>query len=193
MTAKLLVLAGSTREGSYNRALSTCAAEDARIAGAEVIEIDLREWPLPIYEHHIEIEAYPSHARELKRLMVESDGFLIATPEYNGSVSGILKNVIDWASRPGEGETLVTLAAFRGKAAGIMSASIGPFGGLRALMHLRQILNTIQVMVAPEQVAVPFADKVFESNSFEESLPRQLLKTEVARVIELAEMLKPKS
>lgn len=193
MTAKLLVIAGSTREGSYNRALAACAAEDARAAGADVTEIDLREWRLPIYEDHIEREGCPEAARELKALMVASDGMLIATPEYNGSISGILKNVIDWASRPGEGETLVTLSAFRGKVAGIMSASIGPFGGLRALMHLRQILNTIQVVVATEQVAVPFADKVFEANAFEESLPRQLLKTEVARVVALAEMLKPRS
>lgn len=192
MTAKLLVIAGSTREGSYNRALAAYAAEDARAAGAEVNVIDLREWRLPIYEDHLEMEAFPPVARDLKELMVASDGLLIAAPEYNGSVSGILKNVIDWASRPGEGETLVTLSAFRGKAAGIMSASIGPFGGLRALMHLRQILNTIQMIVATEQVAVPFADKVFETNSFEESLPRQLLKAEVSRVIALAEMLKSK-
>ena len=193
MSVKLLVMAGSTREGSYNRALAACAAADARDAGADVTEIDLREWPLPIYEHHIEMEAFPAKAAELKALMVASDGYLIATPEYNGSISGLLKNVIDWASRPGEGETMVTLAAYRGKAAGIMSASISPFGGLRALMHLRQILNTIQVMVATEQVAVPFADKVFNNGGFDESLPRQLLKAEVARVVTLAQLLKPKT
>jgi NAD(P)H-dependent FMN reductase len=190
MTARLLAFAGSTRAGSHNQALLDLAVAEARQRGAEVTSIRLKDFDLPLYDADLERDAFPPEARRLKALFQAHHGFLIATPEYNGSISGVLKNAIDWASRPGEGETLVSLSAFRGKVAGLMSASIGPFGGLRAITHLRQILGTIQTIVATEQVMVPTAHEAFdEHGALKAPLPAQLLGGLAARVVHLAERL----
>lgn len=193
MTVKLLAMAGSTRDGSLNQALVDLAVADARTRGAEVTSIRLKDFDLPVYDGDLEANAFPPAARELKKLFVAHHGFLMATPEHNGSTSAALKNAIDWVSRPTEpGETMGTLAAFRGKVAGLMAASIGPFGGLRGITHLRQILGTIQTMVATEQVLLPFAQNAFdEAGALKEALPAQILGMTVARVIDLAGKLQP--
>jgi chromate reductase len=191
MTVKLLAFAGSTRTGSLNQALLDLAVVEARGRGAEVTAIRLKDFALPIYDGDLEQSAFPAMARELKALFQLHDGFLIASPEYNGSVSGVLKNAIDWVSRPTDGEALTALSGFRGKVAGLMAASISPFGGLRGITHMRQILGTIQTLVATEQVLVPFAHGAFdESWALKEALPAQLLGGLAARVIDLAERLK---
>jgi chromate reductase len=191
MTVKLLAFAGSTRTGSLNQALLDLAVAEARARGAEVTAIRLKDFALPIYDGDLEQSAFPATARELKALFQAHDGFLIASPEYNGSVSGVLKNAIDWVSRPTDGEALTALSGFRGKVAGLMAASISPFGGLRGITHMRQILGTIQTLVATEQVLVPFAHGAFdESWALKEELPAQLLGGLAARVIDLAERLK---
>jgi NAD(P)H-dependent FMN reductase len=192
MPVKLLAFAGSTRSGSLNQKLLDLAVTEARARGAEVTELRLREFALPLYDGDLEAEAFPEAARELKALFRSHHGFLIATPEYNGGMSGVLKNAIDWASRPTDGENLVALSGFRGKVAGLMAASISPFGGLRGITQLRQVLSTIQVMVATEQVLAPFAGNAFdEKGALKEPLPAQLLAGLVARVIDLAERLEP--
>lgn len=193
MTVKLLAFAGSTRTGSLNQALVDLAAAQAREKGADVTEIRLKDFDLPLYDGDIEAQAFPPAARELKKLFVAHHGFLIATPEHNGSTSAALKNAIDWVSRPTDpAETMVTLAAFRGKVAGLMSASISPFGGLRGITHLRQILGTIQTVVATEQLLLPFAQNGFdEAGALKEALPAQILGMTVARVIDLATRLEP--
>ena len=192
MTVRLLALAGSTRTGSLNQALLDLAVAEARARGAEVTAVRLRDFDLPLYDGDLEVSAFPDSARALKALFRSHHGFLIATPEYNGGVSGVLKNAIDWVSRPTDGEGLVALSGFRGKVAGLMAASISPFGGLRGITHMRQILSTIQTMVATEQVLIPFAQNAFdESGALKERLPAQLLGGLVARVIDLAERLEP--
>lgn len=188
---RLLAVAGSTRADSFNQRLLNVAVEIARAEGAEVTAISLRDLHLPLYDGDLEADAFPPVADELRQHFIDADGFLFASPEYNGSVSGVLKNAIDWASRPRHGESLVALPAFRGKVAGLMSASISPFGGLRGLLALRQILTTVQTIVATEQVLVPFADKAFEGPELTEAMPKQLLPLMVKRVIFLAERLKP--
>jgi NAD(P)H-dependent FMN reductase len=192
MTIKLLAFAGSTRTGAFNQALLDLAVAAARTQGAEVTAIRLKDFDLPLYDGDIEANAFPQAARDLKALFRAHHGFLISTPEHNGSLGAVLKNAIDWASRPTDGETMVTLSAFRGKVAGIMSASISPFGGLRGITHLRQILGTIQVVVATEQVLLPAAHTGFDdAGALKDALPAQLLGGMVARVIELAEKLQP--
>jgi chromate reductase, NAD(P)H dehydrogenase (quinone) len=186
MDIKLLALSGSLRVGSFNQRLIRLAADAARDAGAEVTEIKLADFALPIFDPNIDATAFPNSARDLKALFTSHHGFLIASPEYNGSISGVLKNAIDWVSRPTQGEGETALSAFRNKVAGIMSASISQFGGLRGLMHLRQILGTVQVLVVPEQVAVPFAHKAFNGDELVDATPRQLLPPLVRRVIQLA-------
>ncbi len=157
---KILAFAGSTRRESFNKRLLRIAAAGAREAGAEVTLLDLAELPLPLFDADLEaVEGAPENARRLKELMIGHDGFLIASPEYNSSISGVLKNAIDWASRREEGEE--RLAAFAGKAAALMSASPGALGGLRGLVHLRAILGNLGVLVLPQQKAVPRAHQAF--------------------------------
>ena len=192
MPVRLLAFSGSTRAGSLNQTLLELAVAEARARGAEVTEVRLKAFDLPLYDGDLEASAFPQGAHELKALFRSHHGFLIASPEYNGGVSGVLKNAIDWVSRPTDGENLVALSGFRGKVAGLMAASISPFGGLRGISHLRQILSTIQVTVATEQVLVPFAQSAFDDERrLKEPLPAQLLGGLVARVIDLAERLEP--
>lgn len=190
MATKIGIIAGSTRQGSYNRRLARLAAADAREAGAEVTDIDLRNFQLPIYAHEIEFGDFPNAAMELKALFQQQDAILFASPEYNGSVTGLLKNTIDWVSRPTDGESPIALSAFRGKAAGIMSASLSPFGGLRSLAHLRQILGTVQMLVVPEQVAIPAAHLAFEDDELADAMPRQLITGLVESLINVGSKLR---
>jgi NAD(P)H-dependent FMN reductase len=157
---KVLAFAGSLRKDSFNKKLVQIAAAAARNAGAEVTVLDLRELPLPIYDADLEAqEGLPANARKLKELMLAHQGLLMSCSEYNSSVTAVWKNTIDWASRPVPGEG--PLAAFNGKVAAILSASPGALGGLRGLVHVRAILGNINVLVLPEQLAIPKAHEAF--------------------------------
>ena len=160
MPLKVLALAGSLRKGSYNKKLVRVAARFAREAGAEVTELDLAEHPLPIFDEDLETRdgVHPT-AMKLKKLFREHDAFLISSPEYNSSLSAALKNVIDWLSRPVDGEP--PLACFKGKTAALFAASPGALGGLRGLVHLRAILGNIGVLLLADQLAVGKANEAF--------------------------------
>ncbi|MDZ8188041.1 MAG: NAD(P)H-dependent oxidoreductase [Nostoc sp. ChiSLP02] len=161
-TPKILAFAGSTRIDSYNKKLVKIAAAGAKAAGAEVTYLDLRDLPLPLFDEDLEAqEGLPANARTLKDLMISHQGFLIASPEYNSSLTAVLKNAIDWASRPSPNEAPLALTAFAGKVATIMSASPGGLGGLRGLVHLRSILGNIKVLVLPDQIAISKAYEAF--------------------------------
>ncbi|MFZ0184421.1 MAG: NAD(P)H-dependent oxidoreductase [Nitrosotalea sp.] len=160
---KILAFAGSTRVDSFNKKLVKIAAAGAVKGGADVTVIDLRDFAMPLYDGDLEQqEGLPSNARKLKDLMLSHQGFLISSPEYNSSISGVLKNTIDWTSRQSQGEE--SLACFKGKVAGIMSASPGGLGGLRGLVHVRAILENISVLVIPEQTAISKAHEVFNTD-----------------------------
>ena len=186
----IAVIVGSTREGSFNRALGELAAASLETQGASVTRVDLADFDLPLYSAALEANAFPPDALKLKALFAAQDGLLFVSPEYNGSLPPLLKNAIDWASRPTGDESLIALTAYRGKAAAIMSASLSPFGGLRGLMHLRQILSTIQMLVIPEQVVVPAAHTAFaEDGSLNEALPASLVEMTTGRLIAVAKAL----
>ncbi len=160
---KILAFAGSMREASFNKRLIHVAADGARETGTEVTVIDLRDLPLPLYDGDLEAaEGLPENVLKLKALFVEHQGLLISSPEYNGGLTAVLKNAIDWVSRaaPGEG----SLAAYKNKVAGIMATSPGQLGGLRGLTHLRQILTNLGVLVLPNQMAIGGAGQAFDDN-----------------------------
>ncbi len=160
---RILAFAGSLRTDSYNKRLVKIAMSGAASAGADTTFLDLRDLDLPVFDEDLEKKnGPPPGATKLKQLMMASDGFLIASPEYNSSVTAALKNAIDWASRPAAGEK--PLAAFAGKSAVIMAASPGALGGLRGLVHLRAILGNINVIVLPEQRAVSAAHEAFNED-----------------------------
>ena len=142
----ILVLAGSTRKDSIHRKLARRTVEALQAAGAGAVFADLRDYPLPLYDGDLEAEqGRPEAARALKELARRADGFVIASPEYNGSYPAVLKNALDWISRPDPGER--HLAVFRGKPAGIVTASPGPHGGVRGLRQLGELLGMIGVTV----------------------------------------------
>jgi chromate reductase len=160
MTPRILAFAGSTRRESFNKKLVEIAVKGAREAGAEVTLLDLKNFPLPLFDQDLEAEqGTPENGTKLKRLFIDHDGLLISSPEYNSSITAVLKNTIDWVSRPAPDEP--SLVAFQGKVATLMSASPGALGGLRGLVHIRSILGNIGVIVLPNQVAVPKAREAF--------------------------------
>ncbi|MCZ6470897.1 MAG: NAD(P)H-dependent oxidoreductase [Gammaproteobacteria bacterium] len=159
--AKILAFAGSARKDSLNKKLLKIVAAGAEAAGAHLTLVDLAEFEMPLFNQDLETEAgMPDRAGEFKRLMIEHDGFLIASPEYNSAFSPLLKNTLDWASRA-ESEDEPPLVAFQGKTAGILATSPGGFGGIRGLVHLRMMLGNLGVIVMPEQQAVPNGFQVF--------------------------------
>lgn len=161
---QLLAFSGSLRRDSYNTKLVTAAAASARKVGADVTLVNLADFAMPLFDEDLESSSgMPDAARRFKALMVSHHGFLIASPEYNSSVSGALKNAIDWASRT-ESSDEKPLLAFRGKVAGLLSASPGALGGLRGLVHLRAILGNLMVHVVPEQFALGRAQEAFDAS-----------------------------
>ncbi len=186
MTVRVLVFAGSLRRDSYNKKLARVAADAAREAGADVTYVDLADLPMPLYDGDLEAaEGLPAHAKRLKTLMKEHQAFLIASPEYNSSVSGVLKNALDWASRAEPNEP--ALAAYKGKVAGLLAASPGQLGGLRGLVTLRSILGNLQMLVIPEQLAVPKADAAFAADgTLVDPKQRSAVQAIAARVVRVA-------
>lgn len=159
-TPRILAFAGSTRADSFNRKLIQIAVTAAREASAEVTLVDLKHYVLPLFDQDLEAaRGLPEAALKLKQLFVEHDGLLIASPEYNSSITPLTKNTIDWVSR---GET--GLVGFQGKVASLISASPGALGGLRGLVHLRAILGNIGVIVLPDQASIPVAHEAFDNN-----------------------------
>lgn len=159
---KIVAFAGSSRLGSFNTKLIQIAVDAAREASAEVTLVDLRALALPLFDQDLESsDGLPDGAKRLKSLLRESDGFLIASPEYNSSITPLLKNAIDWASRA-ETDSELPLVAYRDKAAALFSASPGGFGGLRGLVTLRSILGNIGVHVLPDQVCISTAHEAFD-------------------------------
>lgn len=160
---QVLVFAGSTRNNSVNRKLAKVAARQLEAAGVSTTLVELRDYPMPLYDGDLETEGgFPEEVTAFQELMRAHDALLIASPEFNGSFSALLKNLIDWVSRPvaGEGPT----ALFRGKTAAILSASPGRGGGKRGLRHLRELLEMIGVTVIANQLAVGDASNAFDEN-----------------------------
>ncbi|MFT5445915.1 MAG: chromate reductase [Gammaproteobacteria bacterium] len=149
-------------KGSFNQYLVTLAARGASEAGASVTQIDLADFPMPIFNQDLEREqGMREAAGRFKRLLIGHDAFLIASPEYNSAFSSLLKNAIDWASRQ-EAADEVSLIAYQGKTAAIMSAA--GLGGLRGLVFLRMLLGNIGITVLPNQITVPHAHKAFNAD-----------------------------
>lgn len=176
---KVLALAGSTQKGSVNKKLVLEAAEMARQAGAEVTVINLEDYTSPFYDADLEKnEKMPANAKKLRDLMIQNQVVLIASPEYNGSLSAVLKNAIDWASRSEAGAP--SREAFTGKKFVIMSASPGPGGGARGLSHLRSIIENVGGNVLQPQVTVPDAYNAFDESGH---LKDAKIKTQLQEVI----------
>ena len=164
-TAKILAFAGSIRKESWNRKVLDIAVAGARDAGAEVTVANLADYPMPIYnaDWHAE-NGVPKSMQELRALMMATNGLLIASPEYNASLTPLLKNTIDWLSQDvGREKHESGNAPFEGKIGGLLGASNGGFGTIRALPHVSYILSNLGVFMLPV-VAVPGVAKTFDES-----------------------------
>ena len=160
-TPRILAFGGSLRRDSYNQELAVVAAAGGREAGAGVTVISLRDFTLPIFDEDLEATSgMPEAAKRLKVMFREHNGLIIASPEYNSSITAALKNAIDWVSRV-ESNGEPALSALAGKTAVLCSASPGGLGGMRGLVHLRAILGSIGITVLPDQIAVGKAYEAF--------------------------------
>lgn len=188
-TPRLLAFAGSLREDSFNRRLMQVLAEAAEQAGASVTRLDLRAYPLPIYDGDIEARGMPEAVRQLQALLAEHDGLLLASPEYNGGVPALVKNTLDWISRPqADGSSGVGL--YRGKVAGICAASPGSLGGMRGLIALRDLLAKLGLWVAPSQLAVAAASEAFaDDGSLHDERQRRSIERLATEVVQAAAAL----
>ena len=186
---KILVFAGSAREASLNKRLARAAAKAIDDNGGEAMFIDLRDYPMPIYEGDLEArEGMPPFARKLRELFVSHPAFLIVSPENNGTIPSLLKNAIDWLSRDVDGKS--GLEPYRGKVIALMSASPGAFGGVVCLTHLRFSLSKLLAHVIPDQFPLPKADHAFaDDGSLKEAWQQKSVLTVVRQLIETTSRL----
>ncbi len=156
MSNQIIFFAGSARKDSFNKRLAKAASEMAASMDADALFIDLADYPMPLYDGDLEAaDGLPEKAKELKEIFASAAGLFIACPEYNSGYPALLKNTIDWISRPDptvEGDFM--LRAFAGKQAVVVSASPGGFGGMRALVPLRMLLGNIGVTVLPNTMSL---------------------------------------
>jgi NAD(P)H-dependent FMN reductase len=183
---KVLAFAGSTRKESVNKRLARIALRAAKKAGAETTFVDLQDFNIPLYcDDLVAKQGIPEGVLEFKQLLNSHNGFFIASPEYNGSLTGVLKNAIDWATIKADGEE--RMSCWNGKIAGLVSASPGGLGGIRGLHHLRTILAGIGTFVLPNHLAVGNSTENLQNEKqiTDEKLQLQLesLTHEMVRVI----------
>ena len=181
---KVLAFAGALRAGSHNRKLLGVAVEALRDQ-ADVDRLDLREVAMPPYDGDIEAnEGLPEGARAFKLRIAAADALLIASPEYNWSIPGTLKNVIDWASRPPNNP-------FKGKVALLMGASPGAYGAVRSVLALRQVLTALGVLILPSTVQIARADQAFdEAGKLKDPKSTALVEKACAELVRVTGLMK---
>jgi len=173
----ILGIAGSLRKGSYNR-YALQAAQELLPDGATLDLVDLHG--IPVFNQDDE-SVPPAAVLEFKRKILAADAILFATPEYNYSLPGGLKNAIDWASRP------YGQSAWQGKTAAIMGASVGNFGTARAQYDLRKILVALDmpVVVQPEVMIGNAAERFDQDGSLTDERSRQLIRKLLSTLVQL--------
>lgn len=158
----IVVFSGSLRSGSYNTALAAVAARELEALGVPVWLISLADYPLPLYHGDTERDGgVPEPARALRRLFAAADGFVIASPEYNGSISPVLKNTLDWVSR--KDVQTPALQPFADRLGLLLSTANSSLGGQRGVRHLRDVLNSLGVFTLPKALAVASAGAAFDA------------------------------
>jgi NAD(P)H-dependent FMN reductase len=189
--AKILVFPGSLRTGSYNVRLAALVVKELTIADAEVTRISLADYPLPVYDADLEAKSGPpANAVKLKQMIMAHRGVFIAGPEYNASITPLLKNALDWVSRVRErGEP--ALAAYQNRVFALGSASPGRFGGMRSLLAMRQVLEVgCGALVIPDQISIAQADQAFdELVNLKDGRAADQLRAVARRLIEMARLM----
>jgi len=188
---KILVFAGSFRTGSFNARLAALAAKELAFIDADVTRVSLADYPMPLYNGDLEQSSgQPENAVKLKRMMMQHRGVFIASPEYNASMTPLLKNTLDWISRVRENNE-PPLAAFHNRVFALGAASNGTLGGMRSLIALRQMLELgTGALVIPEMISVRSAASAFDDNdNLRDEGLANLLKSVVQRLVDVARQL----
>ncbi len=162
---RLLLIAGSARNGALSVRLRDAARRLADAAGASTSVIDLRALALPIYDADIEAaHGVPEGAGQLREAMAAADAVLVVTPEYNGFPTPLVINSFDWLSRLKAADPAAAgLATTAGKPVALLASAPGPIGGLRAMNFLRQYLQmAFAMLVVPQQFALGRANEAFD-------------------------------
>ena len=182
---RILALPGSARSGSFNRRLNSLIVRRLTAMGAEVDEFDLRPETMPIYDGDDEAaNGLPVGAKELRARILAADAVVLSAPEYNSSVTPMLKNAIDWASRTDKETGLGNV--WERKVIALASASPGAFGGLRGLYTLRQVFQHLEGLVLSEQVSVGRAHEAFDENgNLNDERTAGFLDAMLARLVEV--------
>jgi chromate reductase, NAD(P)H dehydrogenase (quinone) len=188
---KILVIPGSLRAKSYNVRLATLASKELMLADADVTRISLLDYPLPIYDADTaETAGPPPNAVKLKQLMSVHQGVFIASPEYNASITPLIKNTIDWVSAVRErGEA--PLAAYQNRVFALGGASPGRSGATHSLLALRQVLAVgCRALVIAEQVTVPNAEQAFDDmDQLKDARAAGQLKLVIRKLVDTAKLL----
>jgi NAD(P)H-dependent FMN reductase len=188
---KILVIPGSLRTGSHNARLAALAAKELVLADAEVTQISLQDYPLPLFDADtMAADGLPPRALQLQRMMAAHQGVFVTSPEYTASVTPLLKNTIDWVSRARvRGEANYT--AFKDRVFAIGAASSGAGGGMRSLMALRHILEVgCGALVIPEQISVANAADAFDDmDNLKDERAAAALKALARRMVEVTRAL----
>lgn len=181
---KILAFCGSLRKESLNRKLLLLACDELKELKCDVTFLDLRSLELPIYDGDLEeSEGLPAGGQKLISEISAASAVVIASPEYNGSVSGALKNAIDWATR-GEKNPFIA------KPMMIVGTSPGHWGASKSLIHLRQILVHLQAVVIPAQLALPYGSKAFDSaGGFVEAQNKKILVAGCSQLVQMTQAL----
>lgn len=163
---KLLIFAGSTRAQSFNRRLARATASLAQAEGIGSTVLELADFDIPLYQADLEARGTPPDVLRLKEALHAHAGWIICSPEYNGSYTALLKNTLDWASSPVAGHAIWSdgTLPFRGKVVGMLSASNGGLGGLRSQSHLAPLLLNLECWVAPQAFALSQAATAFDEH-----------------------------
>lgn len=180
----IVVLSGSLRKDSWNTKLAKEAAFYAEKLGAKVIYLDLNHYPLPFFNEDIEIsQGMPENAKTIRRMIVKAQGVIIASPNYNGSLPGVLKNMLDWISRTEDGKE--SREILKGKKIGIMSASEGSSGGSKGLSHLEDVLDNLKGSIVKTQLSVSRAKSKFDGKGGQliDSSTRNTLIKEINEIV----------
>jgi chromate reductase, NAD(P)H dehydrogenase (quinone) len=183
---RVLVLPGSARRDSFNKKLARVAAAQLVELGAQPTFVDPADHPLPLYDGDLEESSgLPENARRLKVLFRTHPAVVFVSPEYNGSPTPLLKNVIDWCSRAEGNEKQVE--ALVGKTAALLSASPGALGGMRGLVQLRMCLAAIRVLVVPEDFSLAKAHEAFaDDGSLRDAKQTSKVRSVMERLVAVA-------
>jgi len=188
---KILVVSGSLRTGSYNSRLAAIATKELALSDADVTLISLADYPLPFYDADLGAKSGPpANAVKLKHVLAAHPGVFIASPEYNASITPLLKNTIDWISVVRERDE-APLAVYQNRAFALGAASPGRSGGMQSLITLRQVLAIgCRAFVVPEQVTIPNAAEAFgDMDELKDIRAATQLKLVVRKLVDYARIL----